>query len=335
MNNFVPKKRGLGHKLLRILGIKREDGAKFFVLRLLIFMLFYSGISFFYSSITTTMHGYEFANNDAYFTYLLFPLFIIFIYLRWKDIKSFRHYGNSIWQTIVFLLLFTAVLFVPVTKILEYIKFDPTTAEGTISQAKSLIPFLIYYTQIIFAYIFLFLGIFNFKFVKKFKAEVLILLLVLLLYMFTQVMVEFFWSHFSYLITYALAHILPLFTDLTYTDMETFNIRIKSFNVFIGPPCAGIYSISTFIFLYLTTLALLGKYRNIDPFKALMALLVGVIAVFGLNIVRVAIIVLVGGFYSEKIALELFHEYLSAIFLISIFILYLYFIIPRVLEKGD
>ena len=126
---------------------------------------------------------------------------------------------------------------------------------------------------------------------------------------------------------------LPLFSHLTHVDLETFQIRFLDFNVYVGPPCAGVYSMATFTFLFITTLVFIRKKQKIDPFKTFFALFFGLLATFILNIVRVAIIVLVGGYYSPELAINLFHEYLSAIFLIALFMAYLYWIIPKLIEK--
>ncbi|MBD3360778.1 hypothetical protein GF366_03175 [Candidatus Peregrinibacteria bacterium] len=309
----------------RILCLKRNDGAKYFGLRLLLFFVIYSLVSIYYSSYTGSFLGYVFNNVDAYLSYLVFPLLLAFTYFKWKEIKKIKPYGNSLWQTILFAVIAVLIFNIPITTI---VSIESGGGNNEIS-----FPFIAYYIQLILAFISIFLAIFNLRFVKKFKLEIIILAFAIFLYIFAQILVERSWEKFSYLITYSLSYILPLFTKFTFVDLETFSVRMLDFSVYIGPTCAGIYSMITFLFLFVVTLVLVNKHKNIDAFKAAIALLLGIAAVFVLNILRVATIVLVGAYYSPILAIELFHEYLSAIFLIVLFALYLYFIIPRILEE--
>ena len=298
---------------------------KNFILRHSLYITFYLSVFFLYDVISQKLYVYQVANTDPYINYIPLAVLLSFSYLKWQTIKSIPKYKNSKVQTTIFAMLAIGILLIPLNKVLD------TSQAKTVLDSQ--IPFLFYWSQIILSYIFFFLAVFNWKFVKKFKTETIVIVLGLILYLTTQLIVQLYWQKFSLLITYAISHILPLFTHLTYTDLDTFQIRMLDFNVYIGPPCAGVYSMTTFTFLFITTLVFIRKTQSIDPFKTFFALLFGILATFLLNIVRVTTIILVGAYYSQKLAIDLFHEYLSAIFLIALFMAYLYWIIPRLIEK--
>ena len=298
---------------------------KIYLTKLTIYLALYLSVVFLYPDITQKLYGYQGLNTDPYINYIPLAVLLSFSYFKWKTIKSIPKYKNSKAQTAIFAMLAIGILLIPLNKVLD------TSQAKTVLDSQ--IPFLFYWSQIILSYIFFFLAVFNWKFVKKFKTETIVIAVGLILYLATQLIVQLYWQKFSLVITYAISHILPLFTHLTYTDIDTFQIRMLDFNVYVGPPCAGVYSMATFTFLFITTLVFIRKTQSIDPFKTFFALLFGIIATFLLNIVRVTTIILVGAYYSEKLAIELFHEYLSAIFLIALFMAYLYWIIPKLIEK--
>jgi len=309
-------------KLINYLTI---EGSKAFLFRILIYLGLYTSIAAFYSDFTNHFYHYAFSNFDVYFSYLIFPLFIIFIFLRWHKIKNASKYKNSLAQTLIFFVLALFFFLLPLNRLVSL--------EAGLNIRDNSLIFVYYYGQLFLAFVLLFLSVFNWNFVKKFKLEFSLITLILFLYLFSQILVEKMWSYFSYAITYSLSYILPLFTKYTYVDIETFNVRMLDFNVYIGPPCTGIYSMMAFIFLFLMTLILVAKYKRIDVFKSFFALIAALFFIFLLNIFRVVIIVVTGAFYSQELAINFFHEYLSAVFLLSLFLLYLYKIFPRLLLK--
>ncbi len=315
----------------KILNLFRKDFAycdesRGFVIRLLIFFGLYAMISIYHGQLTVFLHKYHFAIADFYLPYLIFPLFLIFIFFRWKEIKSTGPYKNSVKETIIFILLSAVIFCFPINKIIS-------ADANSVSLWQNTKIFSIFYLQLLLGFTTLFAAVFNLKFIRRFKSGLFVILLAIILYMSGQILIENFWSYFSYTATFTLSKILPLYTDTSYIDLETFHIQVKDFNVFIGPPCTGIYSILTFIFLYLFTLSMIAGLRKIDGFKAFLALLAGIAATFFLNIIRITTIIMVGAYHSKELAINLFHEYLSAIFLLGLFILYLYFVIPAVLKK--
>jgi len=303
------------------MGLFKKKGFRQVMIRLAIFIALYLLILFFHADFTDYFYGYIFGVNDGYTPYLIFAVLGVFGFLRWEIIKSVKSYKNSLLQTLVFGGIAMGIFVTPV-------KFLVT--EWGINPVGS------YFIPLFTGFSFLFLAVFNLKFIKLFLQELIILALIILSYIMTQVLIEGFWIYSSKAITYTLSICLPWISDNVIVNSDTLNIQLEEFSVFIGPPCAGIYSMTAFTLLFVTSLLLMRKWRDIHYFSALLVYLGGLIVVFLLNIVRVMIILYVGAYYSRELAIDLFHEYLSAIFLLGLFTLYLYFIVPKIssLKKG-
>jgi exosortase/archaeosortase family protein len=182
-------------------------------------------------------------------------------------------------------------------------------------------------------YIFLFTAIFNIRFVKEFSNDLFKIAYLFAIFLVIRVIIGKFWIYLSTIIFYALSIILPVLSNNVSTDPSLLKVSMENFTVTIGAPCSGIYSLMTFFFLFTISVILLAQKNKLDYLKTSIALITGLIIVFLLNILRVSIIIFIGAYYSADLAMELFHEYLSAIFLIALFIVYLYLIFPRILKK--
>jgi len=300
-----------------------KDNKGYFV-RLGIFLVLYGIIFKYHSSLTEYLYGYETKSFQPYFIYILYPILALFTIVKWKNISAMKPYKNKLWQTIVFLILGTAILLSPLKQLL--LKYSDAVPHE-----------FIYYFPMFAAYSSIFVGIFNIKFIKKFESELFLLIYVVLLYIVSEVLIEKFWVYFSGTILSALSYILPLFSNTVKIDPSQLMVSMNDFTVNVGATCSGIYSLTTFSFLFVASIMMIRKTSKIDTLKTIVALLAGLVMIFILNIVRISIIVSIGAFYSPDLAMNLFHEYLSAIFLIGLFVFYLYLIFPKILIKdlGD
>lgn len=295
------------------------------ILRFIIFCLVYFLINYFYPVFTSKILGYSFSIQDAFLVYI-FPLTVLALLLmsRTKNEKE-ADLKQDLTQTIVFLIITLAILATPAVKpLIEQV------VKGDIKSNPLII--VIYYAQLIAGNFFLFLAVFNLGFIKKLRVESALLPLPIALYIGTQFLVENQWKVFSSIIMKALGVILPFFSKSVYLNPENFNIKVEKFSIFVGPPCAGFYSIATLILLFCLSMAVVSRTRKIQKMRALISLLVGLVLVFILNIIRIAIIILVGAYISPDLAIKIFHEYLSAIFIIALFMIYLYKIIPKITQ---
>jgi exosortase/archaeosortase family protein len=282
----------------------------------------YGVIFKYHPELTSKLYGYQTESFEPYFVYLFYPILILFTIVKWKDISSMKPYKNCFWQTTFFSLLAAVIFLFPLKELL--IKYSTT---------NDIIPHqFIYYFPLFLGFTSLFVGIFNTKFIKKFESELFLLIYTVCLYLIAQVLIEKFWVYFSNTILFALGYILPLFSKAVTIDPSELMVSMEGFSVNIGATCSGIYSLTTFAFLFVASVIMIQKKAKVDMLKTVIALIAGLVMIFVLNIIRIAIIIIIGAFYSPELAIELFHEYLSAVFLIGLFVIYLYFIFPKIIQ---
>lgn len=298
--------------------LRKNNGLRNFVIRLIVFFTLYTLISVFHADILFRVHLTTVSTAQPWLLFLIYPILIFFVYLRWDKLKKISNYKNSIIQTIIFGGIALALILTDTIYVIRVFGFNEILA---------------YYLPLLLGQMFLFLSIFNIKFIRTFSSESVVIGLALGSYLTINILVENYWWFFSDTIMVALKWVIPLFSETAVVNPETYYITVNGFSVIVGPPCAGIYSLVTFALLFLLSLFFLSRTKKIKYFSAAISLILGLISVFILNIIRVAIILLVGGFYSQELAINLFHEYLSAIFLIGIFSIYLYFVIPKIIKN--
>jgi len=95
---------------------------------------------------------------------------------------------------------------------------------------------------------------------------------------------------------------------------------VKNFAVIIAEACSGIYSIFIFSSIYLFIILL--DWVKINKKRAILIFIPAIIGVFFVNIFRVFLLMLVGGYFSEKIALGLYHSYTGMIFFLVYFTIF-------------
>lgn len=291
---------------------------KGFLIRIALFCVLYALIFYLHPIISLKILGYSVSSAQHYFVYLLYPILFLFTLTKWDQIKEIKPYKNEFWHTLFFSLLAIIIFLLPLKQLV----------------ADEVIPFqFIYYYPMYLGYASLFIAIFNWNFVKKFTSELSTILFIILFYMAFQVLLQSLWPYFSHVILSAQGLILPLFSDSVEIIPSELYVKMEDFWVTIGATCSGIFSITTFTFLFIATILMIQKNSKIHMPKTIIALIAGLLATYLLNIIRVSIIIIIGAFYSADLALELFHEYLSAIFLIVLFVGYLYFVFPRLIVK--
>lgn len=297
----------------------KNKGVRVFFVRLALFFVLFIVIFKGLPDITKIIYRYRVDNYQPYFLYLMYPIVLLFVILRWNKIKDMRYYGNNLLQTLLFTILAASTFLLPLKNV--FLAFPDIPHQ------------FIYYFPLMIGFSFLFIAIFGLKFVKEFSSELFLVVYLFALYLVSQVLIEVYWMHFSKIILYALGFILPFISKSVSIVPAELLVKMENFNVNVGAPCSGIYSLVTFLFLFIASILFLKDKSRINVPRATIALVVGLILVFILNIIRIAIIIYVGAFYSEELAINLFHEYLSAIFLLGLFILYLYFVFPLIIKK--
>lgn len=283
----------------------------FFVLYTLLVMFHVRFLSFLYEN------SFEIFNKHSFL--ILYPMLLIFNYLQWSRIKTYK-WESFKFREFLFFLFFSIVFFLLPPQKIVLLNVDPNIA--------SLVPF---YSGVSL----MFAAIFGRKFIKKFGTELLIIAYILFAYIIAKMLIIYSWSYLVYGILALFNYIFPLISDNYLVALSTYNVRLENFSVNVGPTCAGIYSMVTFSLLYISSVTLLNRGSSkLNIRKTTLFFAIGLLGVYLLNILRVLIIVLVGAYISKTLAIKFFHEYLGAIFLIGVFLIYLYFVIPKLVDHS-
>lgn len=294
--------------------------------RVALFCWLYFFISYYHADFTDRFHHYAFSINDSFLVYL-FPLLVVGLSVFFRGrINAIVREKQDVHESLVFLVFALTIFAVPFVKFSSH--FPPP-----ISDSADSVLLAIAYSQFVVGNFFLFLAVFGVRFFNALKREVALMMGTVGLYILSGFLIELHWKFFSQMIVRSLAFIFSFMSGGIFINTANFNVRLEDFQVSVGPPCAGIYSLLTFLLLFLLTLVVMGRTQKIDYFKAVSALMIGLLITFLLNIVRITLIILVGAYVSEVIAIKLFHEYLSAVFLMALFAFYLYKVVPKILVK--
>lgn len=300
--------------------IKTEKALTRFLVKLVLFLVLYSFIFRNHHILTNKLYGYSYQIiNQPYLIYLIYPFLGLFFIIRRQKIREFGLYKTNLIQSMGFLFL-SAMLFLTSMRdfFIEFSEFPPN---------------FIYFSTMLPAFMALFTAIFGYKFVKNFSSDFFIIVYCFIVYLVGETMIGKFWVYLSGVILSALNFILPLFSKSVIIDPSQLSVMVNDFHVNIGAPCAGISSLVTFTFLFVVSVILLKQKNPINYVKSAIALVVGLGIIYLLNIIRVTTIILIGAFYSPEIAIDLFHEYMSAVMLIALFVAYLYFVFPRIIKQ--
>jgi exosortase/archaeosortase family protein len=162
----------------------------------------------------------------------------------------------------------------------------------------------------------LFPAVFNFDFAIKFykKHEWAILLNLTIFFMaavFTYSLIQN-WTIFSETASAAVVKILPNSTYTVADGLKNHIVTYKTFSVDVGPPCSGTNSLSLFLFVFAALI--INNYNKFDLKRTAIFMAIGLSGMFFINILRLAMLMWIGGNISGKIALNLFHNDLGWIF---------------------
>ncbi len=301
--------------------IKLTKGKKAFLIRLVVFLLAYGLVSFFYQEIKELFGQPYYKVNENYLSKFIYFLIILIIYLQRKKISKLKSYKNSILQTLIFGILAAGFFAIPPENLM-------------VAGIPHKIAYFILYG---FGQLSIFFAVFNTKIfsLKYLQEEILFAICILIGILTTHFIVNGFWPIFFTPLAWTLRAVLPLMAEDTHiTTLENgFGVKMNEFIVEVGPPCAGIYSLIAFSLLFLTAIYFSKEKYHFDSKKTIIAFLAGLAVIYTLNIIRIALIIFIGAHFSQALAINLFHEYLSAIFLMATFIIYLNYIIPKLAIK--
>ncbi len=264
-----------------------------------------------YINLHATYVVYEVQN--FYPIFLVYPLVLLFASACRDQIRAFRDYRIHIAPTLFFSLSALAVFSIPLSYFVD----------------RAVNPILMHYAPLYLGYILLFIAIFGVNFVRSFRKELLLISGISYGLLGFFMAAESYWKFLSYGIVRALSVILPFFSKNVHIRMSDFNVKLEAFSVNIGAPCAGTYSLLFFIIFFGLSLFFLYRQGRIRYGYSLFVFVAGFVVLFLLNTLRIAIILMVGGYYSPQIAMSIFHEYLGSIFFMAFLLMYFSYIMPH------
>jgi len=167
-------------------------------------------------------------------------------------------------------------------------------------------------------------------FIKNYKKEILFFSMIILGFFLLTLLFQNLWMIFSSLISQLLFKVFKLFfNDVHYSAFVTSStmsegggplLSLGNFSAIIGKPCSGIDSLLLFITLYLLVVFL--DYKRLNKSLTIIFFIVGAFGMFAVNILRIFLLFIVGAFYSEKLAIGLFHTNIGWILFVAYFSIY-------------
>ncbi|MDX9970966.1 MAG: exosortase/archaeosortase family protein [Candidatus Gracilibacteria bacterium] len=292
---------------------RKNEGLKGFTFRFLIYIFLLSLVSTFYPYYKVAIGQPFYSTNGGFYKYLFFFILIIFVISQKEKIEKSYAYKNKLSQTIGFLILSIVLYSTPFTILSDNLNITPIVANYLIFSIAS---------------ISLALSIFNINFIFKYMQEESLKLLLLIMAFFSAPLIfKNLWTIIFTPIKWGINFITNLTigkTIITEMQEETgLLVNLKDFNVGVGPACSGIQSIIAFTILYLATLIFLKKEKRINKKNAISIFLLGIISLYILNIARIIVLIYTGAYISEELAINLFHEYLSSLIFLFIFMIFI------------
>jgi exosortase/archaeosortase family protein len=249
-------------------------------------------------------------NTDKTPFFLLFFVFV-FIYSVRDDLNRIEHIK---WKKTEFL-FFLGVFFL-IQAVLSFALNQIYNMSHDLFKNNAIYLFYISNFVNVVSVLVLVPAVFNFDFAVKFykKHENRILLNVLI---FLACLVFFFylhqnWTFFSNIVTSTTAAAMPSANATIDIYWGTPIITYRGFTADIGAPCSGVESISLFIFVFAALV--INNHQKINFRKTVPFLILGTFGIFLIDILRVIILVWIGGNISKEIALGLFHNDIGWIF---------------------
>ena len=147
----------------------------------------------------------------------------------------------------------------------------------------------------------------------KYRQELVYSLALLIAFYGFLTLVYGLWQYLASIVLYSIKWLLDL-TGLVTVVIPPRGLLLTKFGINIAEYCSGIESIALFTGLY----ALIGTldWHRLNIRKFLLAFPVALVVLFGFNILRVYVLILVGYYINPTIAFNLFHTYAGMLFFI-------------------
>jgi len=250
---------------------------------------------------------------------LIFSIIIFFFIARYK-FKEIRTFKINIKQSLTFGFL-TIVFFIIFKKFTEFSLTEKALEYFWIVLfLKYLIPVLFISSLI--------LSVVSWKFIKffdhKFHKQVFYSLILAFIFKYLTLAFQKSWLFFSKTVSKAVFFLLSLnlkYVYLRYSEGIPI-LGTARFGASIHKPCSGIDGLSLFLLLFV--LILLVEWKHISRLRAFLILPIGLIGMFGVNILRIYLLFLVGIYISPSFAIGGFHSNIGWILFVVYFLIFEY-----------
>ncbi len=175
--------------------------------------------------------------------------------------------------------------------------------------------------------LFLFLAFFGLGFLKQLLASakkemVFSTLFAFAIYWFS-IFLRSYWQFFSFIVAKSIYYIYKLLflnPTLNLQNPALPRLGVSGFVAAIAETCSGVESMGYFLIAYTALIAF--NWHRINLKKAALLYVPGLLGIFLVNILRVALIILIGAFYSREFALNAFHTNAGMIMFVIYFIIF-------------
>jgi exosortase/archaeosortase family protein len=168
------------------------------------------------------------------------------------------------------------------------------------------------------------------KFLSKHRKFLQGLIALFALFLILGLILEYNWILISASIIHILGTSISFFIPELVVMPEYAHMSLRNYQSFIGPSCTGASAILMFLFGY----GSLGWYFHLSKrLKSAHYVIWGVIGVVILNItnvLRIAGLLLIGAYYSQELAYDLFHNVAGMIFFLALILFYLRIIVKSI-----
>ncbi|MFC1800592.1 archaeosortase/exosortase family protein [Nanoarchaeota archaeon] len=281
-----------------------KKGLMQFVVRLSVFILLGGLVVPFLIKLIAKMVGASrtIVVNNTYMPLFVLAILVIFVLHNRKKLLAIKEYKLNVFESLVFFIV--SLLLFTLHFLFSYI------VSGTFAGTHLYLVVGVIYLSQALGLVFLGLGLFNYFFFKKFRISILISIIAGALFFVFTFLLRLGWRFFSGAVAKMVYWILNLMFDVRISvGLGDPSLRLNEFSVIIGSPCSGVASLTMFATLYLAIAAL--DWRLLDKKKLALLFIPGLVGMFLMTILRILVLMIVGAFFSEELALTLFHTNLG------------------------
>lgn len=302
-----------------------RKGFKYFIIRSIIFL---AVIYLIFPLLIKGLAAYL-GSGSIFETNLFLDVFALvvigaFVVLRRNELINLKTYKFGFSSVIYF---FLSVIFIG---LFTYSKYSWNLMHVLNNQILVVsLTYLFYFL----AALFLAFGVYSQKFMYDFREELGSTALIIALFFMLFKAMSDAWYFLGVFISKATYYLLSIHSNAMLSLNNGISLGANNFEVIIGSPCSGIASIGMFLGLFLFISFL--DYGRLKTKFILKYLVIGLIGLIIVVILRLYILMVIGAYFSEKLALGLFHDNLSWILFIIYLIGYWYIVYPNLFGKRE